>query len=137
MQNDTEHLRLLVIFHYIVAALSALMSCIFIIHLVIGIVALAAPERMADSDGSMPPRFFGWMFALIGGLALLMGWIFSLCLAIAGRFLARRQHYVYCLVMAAIGCLSMPFGTVLGVFTIIVLMRPSVREQFQTAAKAV
>jgi hypothetical protein len=35
--------------------------------------------------------------------------------------------------MAAIACMLMPFGTVLGVFTIIVLMRPSVKELFAAA----
>ena len=38
---------------------------------------------------------------------------------------------MYCLVMAGIECLFMPFGTVLGVFTIIVLMRESVKEMFK------
>jgi hypothetical protein len=32
--------------------------------------------------------------------------------------------------MAGIACVFMPFGTVLGVFTIIVLMRDSVRRLF-------
>ena len=32
--------------------------------------------------------------------------------------------------MAGIECIFMPFGTVLGVFTIIVLMRPSMKELF-------
>ena len=41
------------------------------------------------------------------------------------RFLSR-----ICIVMAALACLSMPFGTVLGVFTIIVLARPSVQALF-------
>lgn len=37
---------------------------------------------------------------------------------------------MYCLVMAGIECMFMPFGTVLGVFTIIVLMRESVQKLF-------
>jgi hypothetical protein len=32
--------------------------------------------------------------------------------------------------MAGVECLFMPFGTVLGVFTIIVLMRESVKQVF-------
>jgi hypothetical protein len=32
--------------------------------------------------------------------------------------------------MACVACLSVPLGTVLGVFTIIVLMRPSVKALF-------
>lgn len=46
------------------------------------------------------------------------------------RFLSRRRHHVFCLVIAGIECLVMPFGTVLGVFTIIVLTKESVREMF-------
>jgi len=55
---------------------------------------------------------------------------FAVCLALAGRFLAQRRRYYYCLVMAGIACMFMPFGTVLGVFTIIVLLRESVKELF-------
>ncbi len=32
--------------------------------------------------------------------------------------------------MAGVACMFMPFGTVLGVFTIIVLLRDSVKELF-------
>jgi len=34
------------------------------------------------------------------------------------------------MVIAGIECLFMPFGTVLGVFTLVVLVRPSVKELF-------
>jgi hypothetical protein len=38
---------------------------------------------------------------------------------------------VFCIVAACIACLQQPFGTILGVFSIIVLMRPSVKTAFQ------
>jgi hypothetical protein len=37
---------------------------------------------------------------------------------------------MFCLVMGGVECLFMPFGTVLGVFTIIVLMREPVKQLF-------
>ena len=49
---------------------------------------------------------------------------------LAGRYLSQQRHYTFCLVMAAVACMFMPFGTVLGVFTIIVLVRESVKELF-------
>lgn len=131
LNKDEQHLRLLKIFHYVVAALVALFSCLFIIHLVIGITAIISPQTFKGSNGSMPPSFLGWLFALIGGFALLSGWAFAVCLIFAGRFLARRKRYLFCMVVAAVSCFFMPFGTVLGVFTIIVLQRPSVKEQFK------
>jgi hypothetical protein len=36
-------------------------------------------------------------------------------------------------VIAAISCLLVPLGTVLGIFTILVLVRPSVKERFGVA----
>ena len=50
---------------------------------------------------------------------------------LAGRNLARRRRYLFCQVVAGVGCMFMPFGTVLGVFTLVVLSRPAVRNLFQ------
>jgi hypothetical protein len=61
---------------------------------------------------------------------MVLGWAFAIGLFLAGRFLQRREHHLFCLVMARISCTVVPFGTVLGTFTISVLMRPSVQEIF-------
>ena len=49
---------------------------------------------------------------------------------LSGLFLRARKHWTFSIVVAAIDCLHFPLGTVLGVFTIIVLIRPSVRELY-------
>lgn len=61
---------------------------------------------------------------------MLVGWAFAVCVILAGRFIVRRKHYIFCLVIASLNCLFMPFGTILGVFTIVVLIRPSVKALF-------
>jgi len=132
MNQDQEHLKLLSIFHYVVGGIAALFACIPVIHLIIGIVFIVSPEGMTDKAGNVPPPFFGWMFAIIGGALILTGWAYAICLICAGRFLARRKHHLFCLIIAGLSCLFVPFGTVLGVFTIIVLLRPSVKELFQS-----
>lgn len=45
-------------------------------------------------------------------------------------FLKRRKRWLLCMVVAAIECLSIPVGTVLGFFTIVVLLRDSVKKMF-------
>ena len=74
--------------------------------------------------------FMGWFFVAFSGAFILAGWAFAICLFLAGRYLAQQRHYTFCLVMAGVACMFMPFGTVLGVFTIIVLVRESVKELF-------
>ena len=128
MNQDLEHLRLLSIFHYVVGGMMAFFACIPIIHVVIGIVMLTNPGGFG---GQPPPPFIGLLFVIIGGAVILIGWVLAALVIISGRFLAQRKHYVYCLVIAGVSCLFMPVGTVLGVFTIIVLTRPSVKGLFQ------
>ena len=65
------------------------------------------------------------------------GMVFSVTLIfLAGRFLAQRRHHTFCVTMAAVQCLFMPFGTILGVFTIVVLNRPSVKQLFAPPAQS-
>jgi hypothetical protein len=64
-------------------------------------------------------------------VCVLGGWTLAGLLIYAGRCLARRTRRLFCLVAAGLGCLFFPLGTVLGVFTFIVLSRPTVRAVFE------
>jgi hypothetical protein len=139
MNQDQEHLRLLSIFHYVVGGLTALFACFPVIHLTVGLVMLFAPGSFENGQHGSPNdpsalRFMGLFFTIFAGGFILAGWSFATCVFLAGRFLSRRRHYTFCLVMAGLLCMNMPFGTVLGVFTIIVLIRPSVKLLFQPQA---
>ncbi len=131
MNKDEEHIRLLSIFHYIVGGIAALFAFFPIIHLIIGIAMILG--GLEDRSGQGPPAFLGYMFVIMSLAFMLAGWTFAILLIVAGRFLSKKKHYIFCLVMAAINCMFMPFGTVLGVFTIIVLIQPSVKELFAAA----
>jgi hypothetical protein len=134
MDQDLDHLRLLSIFHYVVAAITGLFSCLPFIHLAIGIflVSGAFPQGPGQQP---PPAFIGWIFIAIAATLILIGWIVTVLILMAGRFLARQKRLTYCFVVAGIECMFMPFGTVLGVFTIIVLCRPTVKALFQRNGK--
>jgi hypothetical protein len=123
MNQDEQYLKLLSIFHYVIGGLTACFACIPLIHFCIGVAMLTG----AIDDA---PAFIGLMFVVMATIAIVLGWTLAVCQIIAGSRLARRKRYMFCLVIAAISCMLMPFGTVLGVFTIIVLMRPSVKELF-------
>jgi hypothetical protein len=129
MHQDLQHLRLLAIFHYVFGALVMFFASFFLFYLGLGLVMVLSPSSMG---GPPPPPALGWMFVLIGGTAVILGWAIGICLMLAGRFLNRRTHYIYCLVMAGVAALLPPLGTVLGVFTFIVLLRPSVKHFFET-----
>jgi hypothetical protein len=127
VNQDEEHLRLLSILYYVKGGLTAFGTCFFGGYAVILGTALTA----ASQSHNGPPVFVGpLVFVLVGFVVLLIGALAALTI-MAGRNLARRKHYTFCFIMAAILCLSVPLGTALGVFTMVVLLRPSVKQLFE------
>src|SRR5262249_36539584 len=76
------------------------------------------------------PEVIGWFFAVGGGIGTMVVWTYAAALVLAGRMLHRHRGRIFCLGMAAISCANVPSGTVLGVFTFSLLLRPNVMEMF-------
>lgn len=131
LMRDAEHIKLLAIFHYVIAGLTALAASIPILHLVVGLMMLSGGIPMAPaSSGGPDPRLFGWLFVGIGAAVIVIGWTLAVLIFIAGRSLSDRRRWNFVFVIACIQCLNFPLGTALGVMTILVLQRPSVRALF-------
>lgn len=107
-----------------------LFGCFPIIHFVVGIAALSG----AMNNGNGPPAAFGWIFITVAVAVMTFMWSVAIAIILAGPKLRDRTGYTYCVVVAAVECTFMPFGTVLGVLTLIVLMRPSVKAAFGVSA---
>ena len=138
MNHDREHLRLLAIFHYVGAGLAALFSFFPLLYTTIGAIFIFAARHGTPKPGEeLPPEFLGWIFAIVGLLLFLLGIAMAICILIAGRCLSRHRFYSFALVMACVECLFIPFGTILGVFTIIALSRESVKALFAAAQTSV
>lgn len=128
MNQDEQNLKLLSIFHYVLGALSIVSCTIFgLIYIFLGVMMRNIPPGAKDA----PPPGVEWVIISVGVLALVAGVVIG-CLQIAvGVKLVKHQSRVFCIVIAAIECLNMPLGTILGVFTIIVLVKPSVIALFE------
>lgn len=156
MDQDGDQLRLLSIFHYIVGGLTMVFALIPLIHVTIGASMLTnanllefhseqttghgdnlepAPLPMQQSTAvrSAVPSIVAWMFVVFGATFVIAGEALGICLLMAGRALARRRSYLFVFVVACVQCVFFPFGTALGVFTLIVLTRPSVKARFAAA----
>ena len=130
--QDHEHLKVLSILNYVMAALRAVGGIFPLIYIAIGFFMVANPEALQGNQGQTPPPpWLGWVLIGIGGCLT----VFLVGLAVAtflnGRYLAQRRHYVFCFVVSCLQCLQMPLGTALGVCTILVLLRESVKQQFR------
>ena len=128
MNNDAEQLRLLSVFHFVVGGIAALFALLPAMHLFMGIAMVSG--RFDEGSNQTEARLFGWFFIVLASAMIVAGLAFATSMILAGRFLAQRAYYTFCFVVAALECVFVPFGTVLGVFTIVVLQRPAVKEMF-------
>ena len=129
LEEDKRNIRLLAIFHYVMGGLTALFACFPFIHLFIGIAVLTKGLTNNPSGGPSP-ALVGWIFILVAGLLILVGWTLAVLMILAGRRLSRFRNRTFCLVVGAIECAIVPLGTILGVFTLILLTKDSVKELF-------
>jgi hypothetical protein len=131
VNQDADHLRVLSIFHYVVAGLAAFCSLFPLLYTVMGFIFIALSHHPPTNPTQQPPpAALGWAFVVFGIFLFLLGVAFAVVLAFAGRSLSRRKRYWFAFVVACIECIFVPFGTILGVFTIIVLSRESVKTLF-------
>lgn len=130
MNQDEQHLNLLGVFHYVLAGLTALTSLIFVLHIVLGILLATGTIEPHNSEA----QFAGFLVGGVGFLVMTLMAAFAALIAYAGYCLRQHKNHTFCVVVAALLCLNAPFGTILGVFTLIVLFRDSARELFVPSA---
>jgi len=132
-RSDRDHLRILAICHYVLSGLCFVVGSFPLIHLAVGIAIVtgAIPVQQKGNGGSFPEEFFGWIFIIISSVVILFYWSLAVGLIVAGRSLSQRKRRTLCLIVAGAACMFQPLGLVLGIFTFLVLLRPSVRAAFE------
>ena len=125
-RTDADHLKLLAIFHFILAGFALAALGFLFLHWLIMHTLIFNPETQKNAKSGPPPAaffiIFNSFYLFVGAGILTMG----LGNVVSGWCLITRRARMFSLVMAGINCLGFPFGTILGVFTFIVLFRDSV-----------
>ncbi len=135
-KTDAEHLKLLAIFHFVMAGLS-LLGMGFLVFQWIFMRAFFIPQIMNNAKGGPPPEFF---LVVMKVMLVFMGIFSAIKLVgnvVCGWCILQRRARLLCLIMAGVNCISFPFGTALGVFTFVVLLRKSVTELYAAPQSAI
>ena len=118
-----QQLDLLSIFHFVYAGFLLFQllipACMFV----------GAQLMLSDSHA----RTIGELFSTFSGYLCVVMLALVILAVEAGVELRRHRRYRFCFTVAVIQCLNAPFGTVLGVFTIIVLHKPATKRLFGVA----
>ncbi len=124
--TNGEHLNLLSIFYFVFGGLSILGALVlFAYTAVLGFIMNKVPAQ-GDEFGLI----FGTLTSIFGVLGVVI-LVIGILQIVSGFKLRKRTHRMLSMVMGIISLPSFPLGTALGVFTIIVLSRPGVKEIYQ------
>ena len=127
---DKSHLGTLAVLHFVGAGLALLGLAFVFVHFAFMNTVFNNPELWKEAKNPPPAGLFDafrWFYVLFGGwyaTSLVLNFL-------AGLYLRAQKHRVFCFVVGAFNCVHIPLGTVLGIFTIIILARDSVRLSFE------
>jgi hypothetical protein len=131
MERARENLRLLAIFHFVYAGVVFLGSLVPTVWLLMASLwwPELASEAGRDGDAGAVAASSALGAALVG-TGILLAWVWAAVLVFAGQSLLTARRHTFCMVVAAIACLNLPLGTVLGVVSLILLNREETRRLF-------
>ncbi|MBV8481505.1 MAG: hypothetical protein JO077_01415 [Verrucomicrobia bacterium] len=134
MEKDLEHLKLLGIFHYIWGVLS-MIGALFIggYFLVIGIVLMSNPSTSTSTEDPGTASMVGGILIGVGVVLFLIVVVYGiLTLMAGGKYRKHQGGYWFCFILAIVTLVigGIP-GIVLGIFSLIVLSRDSVKAVFR------
>lgn len=128
VKNSFDDLLTVVsVFHYVLGGFQLLMSFLGVFYIVMGI--LMGTGAM-ESAKSAPPEALGWVFGSIGVVIMLFCLLLGFLSIKTGRNIHKRRNRMFCIVVDAILCLMVPFGTIVGIFGLILMTRPEIEAEF-------
>ncbi len=124
---DEDQLGWLSLMFWVSGGAALLFSLYFLIYVGLGLAIASIPPT---GDASSPPAFFGFVFAGIGLVGFAFLATFGALKILSGFWIRKHKHRVIVMVIAGISCLEIPYGTLLGVLTFVVLGRRSIAVLF-------
>ena len=126
--QDSDMLSIVSIFHFVLGGFQMLFSLIGFIYVAMGI--LMASGQMDSTNGNPPPAELGWVFGGIGVVFVLIFITIGLLTIKTGKNIRKRKNRTFCIVMDSILCMMMPFGTIVGIFGLVLLTKQGSVEEF-------
>ena len=125
-----KYLNILSVLHYVNAGYQILTFLFIFRYILAGglgfIATLGNPERAVYPSES----FSSWGEVVLVVTLLIIWWGLITCLILTGRRLKTHKSHIFCMIVAGVECISFPFGTILGIFTLITLNQVSVKNIF-------
>jgi hypothetical protein len=133
--EDESHLNTLAICHYVYAGLVSVGGLIGLVYVAIGIFLASNMPTTGHGASGPPPAAIGGIVAALGAFVVLFAWACAALVVYSGISLRKRQRRTLSFVVACLCCINIPFGTALGIFTLVVLSRASVKALYERSSQ--
>jgi hypothetical protein len=128
---DEEHLRLLSLLHYVSGGMTLAFGLMFGVWMgFMGAIFATMASESAAPHRQAPPTEFFLIFGLLGLAAIVYG-VLEL---ISGRLMSQRRRWLFSFIVSLPRVVLVPYGSMLTIFTLIVLDRRSVKSLYRGGA---
>ncbi|MDD2634482.1 MAG: PrsW family glutamic-type intramembrane protease [Bacteroidales bacterium] len=124
-----NNLETLAVLHYIMGGFKLLSSLFVLIYVLMGAGMIVG--GISESEESL--QILGGIFLILGLFGFVLVVAFGIMSILTGKFLSQKKNRMFCLVISVLECFNTPFGTVLGIFTIVEIEKAEVKKLFETA----
>jgi len=124
-----QHLPTLSILHYVYGALVCLTG--FAALFLLGLGVFLSSDLVAQSADDAPPTWLGGFFQAFGMALFVVIEVWGVFIILSGYWIAKLRNRTASIIAAALCLLSFPFGTALGVFTLVVLTNDEAKVEYE------
>jgi len=124
---DNEHLNLLSLFHLISGIFTLVYSVFMALYFGFFTFIFNLSGNFEEANSDFPFEFMSF-FMLICIIILVIAIALGVAKIFCSKFIKQKKNRIFCIVISCIECFSFPYGTLLGVLSIMVLNRNSVKE---------
>jgi hypothetical protein len=102
-----------------------------VIYFVLGTAFKSEVFPVSNAEDQAVFQMIGGVFFIISIISVIVLMGIAVLKILCGVFMQKKKNRVFCIIIAALECFNIPFGTALGVFTIVELEKPEAKELFE------
>lgn len=126
--SNSDLFTIVSIFHFVAGGFQILLSSIGVIYMALGYMITSGAIDSPKSEP--PPEILGWILSFAGLVFAVVLLTLGILVLKTGFNLMKKRSRTFCIVIDAILCLMIPFGTIVGIFGLVLLMKPETEELF-------
>ena len=123
-----KHISTLSVLHYVYGALVCAGGVVALVFL--GVGTLLSSELVMDGAQDAPVEWLGPFFQYLGITLFILLEVWGLLIMLSGHWISQSRNRTGSMIIAVLCLLSVPFGTALGVFTLVVLSDDAVMADY-------